>query len=386
MDRILLRLCKMGGHEQDFINQAFQDNWVAPLGPNVDGFEKDLQKFLLPTDSPKRICALSSGTAAIHLGLVMLNVRSGDDVMVQSLTFSASANPVVYQGATPVFVDSEPDTWNIDPDLLDMAIADRKSKTGRLPKAIIVVDLYGMPAKFDEILAVANKWEMPVLEDAAEAFGSSYKGIMCGDFGEYAALSFNGNKMITTSGGGALVCPDSESRKLALSYATQSREDAPWYQHERIGYNYRMSNICAGIGRGQMLMAREFVEHHRKVQQFYREAFKDIPGISLHENPSPEFHSNFWLCTITIDPSLKIKGENGCGNPEALRRRLDRDNIESRHIWKPMHLQPFFKEAPAFTNGVSEKIFENGLCLPAGPWVEEAELSKIVASIKNSIL
>lgn len=376
----------MGGKEQEFIDSAFEDNWVVPLGPNVDGFEKDLEKFLFPSDSNKRICALSSGTAAVHLGLVMLGIEAGDEVIVQSLTFSASANPVKYQGATPVFVDSEEDTWNIDPELLDFAIAERKEKTGKVPKAIVVVDLYGMPAKWSEINDVALKWGIPILEDAAEAFGSSYKNCMCGSFGKYAALSFNGNKMITTSGGGALICPDEEDKKLALSYATQSREAAPWYEHERIGFNYRMSNICAGIGRGQMFVAEDYIKHHRLVQSLYREAFKNMPGIALHENPSQDFNSNFWLSTITIDDKLKVKGNDGCGNPEALRRQLEKDNIESRHVWKPMHLQPFFKDCPAYINGTSQKIFHSGLCLPSGPWVGEKEVERIVSAIKTALI
>lgn len=384
-ERILLRLCKMGGREQDFIAEAFRDNWVVPLGPNVNGFEEDLEKFLLPSGSGKKICALSSGTSAIHLGLVMLGVGRADEVIVQSLTFSASANPVAYQGATPVFVDSEPDTWNLDPELLDKAIADRKVKTGKLPKVIVVVDLYGMPAKLDEILEVASRWEIPVLEDAAEAFGSSYKGLMCGNFGEYGALSFNGNKMITTSGGGALICPDEKKKKEALSYATQSREPFPWYEHEKIGYNYRMSNISAAIGQGQMLVAQEYIDHHRKVQSLYREAFREMPGIILHENPTLDFDSNFWLCTITLDDSIRIKGDDGCGKPEAMRRNLEAENIETRQIWKPMHLQPYFQGCPAYVNGVSEKIFETGLCLPAGPWVGEREVERVVSAIRESI-
>lgn len=381
----MLCLCKMGGREQEFIEMAFRDNWVVPLGPNVDGFEKDLEKFLLPEGSHKRVSCLSSGTAAIHLGLVMLGVEAGDEVMVQSLTFSASANPVKYQGATPVFVDSEPSTWNIDPVLLDEAIADRKRKTGKLPKAIIAVDLYGMPAMLDEISEVARKWEIPLLEDAAEAFGSEYKGVKCGNFGSYGALSFNGNKMITTSGGGALICPDEEAYKRVVAYATQSREPFPWYQHERIGYNYRLSNICAGIGRGQMFVAEEHIAHHRKVQNLYREALSQCEGITLHENPSEDFDSNFWLSTITIDPSVRIKGNDGCGNPEALRRLLEEENVESRQIWKPMHLQPYFKDSDAYVNGVSERIFLNGLCLPAGPWVGEREIERITSAIKLAI-
>ena len=379
----------MGGHEEDFIREAFAGNWVVPLGPNVDGFEKDLEKFLFAPLGPechKRVCALSSGTAAIHLALVELGVKAGDEVMVQSLTFSASANPVVYQGATPVFVDSEAKTWNMDPELLDSAIADRVEKTGRRPKAIIPVHLYGMPAKMDEIMEVARKWDIPVAEDAAEAFGSEYRGLMCGTIGRFGTLSFNGNKMITTSGGGALICPDEEAYRSVAKYATQSREPFPWYEHTQIGFNYRMSNISAGIGRGQMLVANDHISHHRWVQSQYREFFSSIPEISLHENPGPEFNSNFWLSTITLSPALKVKGDDGCGAPEAMRRCLEAHNIESRHIWKPMHMQPFFKDAPAYINGVSEDIFSHGLCLPAGPWVMENELKRIFNAIQDALL
>ena len=396
-DRILLCLCHMSGREKDFIDEAFADNWVVPLGPNVNGFEKDLENFFLHTPSPlpaddkktleeKRIVALSSGTAAIHLALVALGVGRDDEVMVQSFTFSASANPVTYVGATPVFVDSEPDTWNMDPELLDRAIADRVSKTGKKPKAIIPVYLYGMPARINEILAVARKWDIPVVEDSAEAFGSLYDGRYCGTFGEYGVLSFNGNKMITTSGGGALICPDENAARLVTSYATQSREPFPWYQHERVGFNYRLSNICAGIGRGQMTIADEHLSHHRHVQQMYRELLADIPGIELHDNPSPIFDSNFWLCAITFGPDLKVKGDDGCGRPEAMRRHLDACGIESRHLWKPMHLQPFFSHCPAYVNGVSEDLFSRGLCLPAGPYVGDREVVRIVNAIKECII
>lgn len=375
----------MGGREQEFISEAFRDNWVVPLGPNVNGFEKDLENFLLPPDSPKKICALDSGTASLHLALVMLGIKAGDEVMVQSLTFSASANPVLYQGATPVFVDSEPDTWNIDPELLDYAIEDRIKKTGKRPKAIIVVHLFGMPAKMKQILEVARKWDIPIVEDAAEAFGSRYNGIMCGNFGKFGVLSFNGNKMITTSGGGALVCPDEEARKAALSYATQSREPLPWYEHKRIGYNYRMSNISAGIGRGQMFVVQEHIDHHHRIQSLYRKAFEETPWLSLHENPSPLFDSNFWLCTVTFNPEAEIRGNDGCGIPEAMRRNLEAENIESRHIWKPMHMQPFFKDSPAYVNGISSRLFSSGLCIPAGPWVGEKEVDKIVKTIKRAL-
>ncbi|MDE6578862.1 MAG: aminotransferase class I/II-fold pyridoxal phosphate-dependent enzyme [Muribaculaceae bacterium] len=406
MDRILLCLCHMSGKEMDFINEAFKDNWVVPLGPNVIGFEKDLEHFFIPSShthpslqasdlkishSPellaqKKIVALSAGTAAIHLALVALGVGHSDEVIVQSFTFSASANPVTYVGATPVFVDSEPDTWNMDPVLLDRAIADRIEKTGKKPKAIIPVYLYGMPAKISEILEVAARWEIPVIEDSAEAFGSKYKGQFCGTFGIFGIMSFNGNKMITTSGGGALVCPDEEIARLVTCYATQSREPVPWYEHERVGFNYRLSNISAGIGRGQMTIAEEHLAHHRNVQQQYRELFAAIPGIELHDNPSPDFDSNFWLCAITFTPDLKIKGDDGCGRPEALRRALDKENIETRHLWKPMHLQPFFRNCPAYVNGVSEDLFSRGLCLPAGPYVGPDEVKRIVNAISSARL
>lgn len=397
-ERILLCLCHMSGREQKYIDEAFAENWVVPLGPNVNGFEKDLENFFfhnpdfnIPDSQKKdfekkRIVALSAGTAAIHLGLVALGVGRDDEVIVQSFTFSASANPVTYVGATPVFVDSEPETWNMDPVLLEKAIADRIEKTGKKPKAIIPVYLYGMPAKIKEIMEVSEKYGIPVLEDAAEALGSVYNGRPCGTFGRYGALSFNGNKMITTSGGGALICPDEKSYKLVMSYATQSREPFPWYQHERVGFNYRMSNICAGIGRGQMTILREHLAHHRHVQELYRELLADVPGISLHENPAPEFDSNFWLCAITFAPELKVKGDDGCGRPEAMRRHLDSRGIESRHLWKPMHLQPFFAECPAYVNGVSEDLFSRGLCIPAGPWVGDKEVHRVVEAIKECII
>lgn len=381
-ERILLCLCHMGGKEEDFIKEAFSGNWVVPLGPNVDGFEKDLEKFL---GQNKSVAALSSGTAALHLGLVALGVGKGDEVIVQSLTFSASANPVVYQGATPVFVDSEPRTWNINPVLLDEAISDRKKKTGKLPKAIVPVHLYGMPAMMDEVMEVAAKWDIPVLEDAAETFGSMYNGQKCGTFGEYGVLSFNGNKMITTSGGGALVCPDENAKRLIVKYATQSRENYPWYQHEQIGFNYRLSNISAGIGRGQMFVAEEHIQHHKWVQNCYREILPTIPGIRLHDNPSPKFDSNFWLSTIIFEKGVKVKGDDSCGAPEAMRRQMELENIETRHIWKPMHLQPFFKDCPSYANGVSQDIFENGLCLPASPWVGENEISRIISTLKKNL-
>ena len=432
--RVLLCLAHMSGKEIEFINQAFADNWVVPLGPNVDGFEKDLANYLGATDCPADRCsgfkrendelfspldphvaALSSGTAAVHLALAACGVGPGDDVMVQSFTFCASSHPVTYLGATPVFVDSEPDTWNMDPALLDMAIADRVDSTGRKPKAIVVVHLYGMPAKLEQLARVAAKWDIPIVEDAAEAFGSEYRCRRCGTFGRYGVLSFNGNKMITTSGGGALVCPDTEKQKEIMFLATQARENYPYYQHEDIGYNYRMSNICAGIGRGQMFVLDEHVAHHRHVHRLYAELFEGMEGISLLDNPSPDFDSNFWLCNILISPDLKVKGEEKAyavkgdspvggvaavtkattqlrsecepnANVEALRLALDAEGIESRPLWKPMHLQPVYAGKPAYVNGTSESLFRRGLCLPAGPWVTDDDVRRIAEIIKASII
>lgn len=372
----------MSGAEQRFIDEAFADSWVVPLGPNVDGFEEDLKKFLTegdPQSEGKEIAALSAGTAAIHLALVLLGVGQGDEVICQSFTFAASANPVVYQGAKPVFVDSEAGSWNMDPDLLDAAIADRIEKTGRKPKAIIAVHLYGMPAQMDRICAVANKWGIPVVEDAAEALGSKYQGRMCGTLGHFGILSFNGNKMITTSGGGALVCPDAESKKRALFFATQAREPFPYYQHEHIGYNYRLSNISAGIGRGQMTILDEHIAHHRRLAALYQELFAEIDGISYHANPSADSDSNYWLSTIEIDPQVTGK------TPEDLRLHLAALNVETRPLWKPMHLQPVFAQAPAYVNGVSEALFGRGLCLPSGPCVSEDDVRMIVNEIRNCI-
>lgn len=427
-DRILLCLAHMSGKEIDFINEAFKDNWVVPLGPNVDGFEKDLENYLKgsscgtsnanssnPQIPDNYVAALSSGTAAVHLALLACGVEPDDEVLVQSFTFCASSHPVTYVGATPIFVDSETDTWNMDPRLLDAAIEDRLKKTGKKPKAIVVVDLYGMPAKMKEIQDVAKKWNIPLIEDAAEALGSEYNCQRCGTFGNVGVLSFNGNKMITTSGGGAVVSHSIEEKKEIMFLATQARESYPYYQHEQIGYNYRMSNISAGIGRGQMTILDQHVAHHRHVQDKYRELLKDVKGIELHENPSEIFNSNFWLCTVTVSPDLKVKGmENaykagisspvgGVGattkesdslhtavepndNVEALRLALDKENIESRPLWKPMHLQPVYAKNPAYTNGVSESLFRTGLCLPAGPWVTDADLEKIVGIIKENIM
>lgn len=372
--RIYLCLAHMSGKEQEFIQEAFDTNWVVPLGPNVNAFEKDLEAFV---GENKKVVALSAGTAAIHLGLVQLGVKPGDEVICQSFTFCASANPVVYQGATPVFVDSEADTWNMSPVLLEEAIKDRIEKTGKKPKAIIPVHLYGMPAKIDEICAVAAKYDIPVLEDAAEAFGSEYKGRKCGTFGRFGALSFNGNKMITTSGGGALITPDEEAKQRTMFFATQAREAFPYYQHEEIGYNYRMSNICAGIGRGQMTVLDEHIAHHRHVHALYEEAFRNVEGITLMSNPDERFNANYWLCTILIDKN--VTGYDY----EELRQALDAKGIETRPLWKPMHLQPVYKNNPCYVDGTSERLFGMGLCLPAGPCVTDDDVRYIVDEILN---
>lgn len=420
-ERIYLCLAHMSGREQDFIKEAFDSNWVVPMGPNVNGFEKDLEEFVNKVDNngqtkglDRKVCCLSAGTAAVHLALLACGVGPGDEVLVQSFTFCASSHPITYLGATPVFVDSERETWNMDPDLLEEAIKDRMAKTGRKPKAIIPVALYGMPYQIDRILEIADRYEIPVIEDAAEGLGSRFDGQVLGTFGEYGVLSFNGNKMITTSGGGALVCRDEEAKKEILFYATQARESYPYYQHEHIGYNYRMSNICAGIGRGQMTVIDEHISHHKHVQAFYRELLADVKGVTLHENPSPRFDSNFWLCAVTLDPALKVKGQENAykkvitgavggaagvthaassattdcqpnANVEAMRVALDAANIEARPLWKPMHKQPVYKDAPAYVNGVSESLFAVGLCLPAGPYVTDEDVRYIVDSIKNAL-
>lgn len=420
-ERIYLCLAHMSGREQDFIKEAFDSNWVVPMGPNVNGFEKDLEEFVNKVDNngqtkelDRKVCCLSAGTAAVHLALLACGVGQGDEVLVQSFTFCASSHPITYLGATPVFVDSERETWNMDPDLLEEAIKDRMAKTGRKPKAIIPVALYGMPYQIDRILEIANRYEIPVIEDAAEGLGSRFDSQVLGTFGEYGVLSFNGNKMITTSGGGALVCRDEEAKKEILFYATQARESYPYYQHEHIGYNYRMSNICAGIGRGQMTVIDEHIAHHKHVQALYSELLADVKGVTLHENPSPRFDSNFWLCAVTLDPALKVKGQENAykkvitgavggaagvthaassattdcqpnANVEAMRVALDAANIEARPLWKPMHKQPVYMDAPAYVNGVSENLFAVGLCLPAGPYVTDEDVRYIVDSIKNAL-
>ena len=382
--RIWLSLAHMSGREQEFIQEAFDTNWVVPLGPNVNAFEKSLRDFLIGDGGWQiehegmRIVALSAGTAALHLGLILLGVQPGDEVICQSFTFAASANPIAYLEATPVFVDSEKETWNMDPVLLEEAIKYRLEKTGKLPKAIIPVHLYGMPGKMDEVMEVANYYGIPVLEDSAEALGSEYKGRKCGTFGEYGVLSFNGNKMITTSGGGALICPNEEKAKRALFYATQAREQAPHYQHEKIGYNYRMSNICAGIGRGQMFVLDEHVTRRRAIHDLYVKLLAGVKGVKVMCQPEGEgFNSNYWLTCITVEP------EEAGFTREDVRLALDEENIESRPLWKPMHLQPVFKDAPYYGNGTSERLFEIGLCLPSGPTLTDEDVERVTKVVKQ---
>lgn len=373
--KIWLSLAHMGGHEQKYIQEAFDTNWVVPLGPNVDGFEADLENYL---GTPRcYVAALASGTSALHLGLVQLGVGRDDEVICQSFTFSASANPIMYQGAKPVFVDSEEDTWNMSPQYLHEAIQDRIEKTGRKPKAIIPVHLYGMPAKMDEIKAVANQYDIPILEDAAEALGSKYKGCYCGTLGNFGALSFNGNKIITTSGGGALVSHSQEEKERTMFFATQAREKAPHYQHEHIGYNYRMSNICAGIGRGQMQVLQNHVEKRRANHDYYVAKLKGLQGVSVKCAPDANFESNYWLTCITINPDL-----SGYDREQA-RIALEKANIESRPLWKPMHLQPVFKGCPYYGRSVSEQLFNQGLCLPSGSALQEADLARVVSVLQG---
>lgn len=437
--RIYLCLAHMSGKEQDFIKEAFDTNWVAPLGPNVNGFEEDLKAFVTKLDSSaspqndregalnnntvilnevkdlnREVVALSAGTAAVHLALLDCGVGPGDEVIVQSFTFCASSHPITYLGATPVFIDSEMDSWNMDPDLLEEAIKDRIAKTGKKPKAIVPVALYGMPYQIDRIMEIADRYGIPVIEDAAEGLGSRFDGQVLGTFGKFGVLSFNGNKMITTSGGGALVCSDLEAKNKIMWYATQAREAYPYYQHEAIGYNYRLSNICAGIGRGQMTVIDDHIAHHKHVKDLYIELFKDVDGIEIHDNPSSRYDSNFWLNTITIDPAVKIKGQENAyktvvkgavggaagvvhavdnprtecepnDNVEALRVFLDNAGIEARPLWKPMHKQPVYKNAPAYVNGVSESLFKVGMCLPSGPLVTDEDVRYIVDKIKEAI-
>ena len=441
--RIYLCLAHMSetGMEQKYIQEAFDTNWVVPLGPNVNGFEKDLEEFVCPSPAlpkgeggGKRVVALSSGTAAVHLGLLACGVGPGDEVLVQSFTFCASTHPITYLGAKPVMIDSEPETWNMDPDLLEVAIKDRIAKTGRKPKAIVPVALYGMPYQADRIMEIANRYGIPVVEDAAEGFGSRYKGQVLGTFGKYGVLSFNGNKMITTSGGGALITANEDEWREIMMYATQYRESYPYYQHEKIGYNYRMSNICAGIGRGQMTVVDQHLAHHRHVQALYEELLKDVDGINVHSQPKTgEYDSNYWLCTITIDENVKVKGQENAyktivkgavggaagvihiaesahtdcepnANVEALRVLMDQAQIEARPVWKPMHKQPVYLRGErseergatftcittdtsvSYVNGVSEGLFKIGMCLPAGPYVSDEDVRYIVDTIKASII
>lgn len=401
------------GIEQKYVKEAFDTNWVVPLGPNVNGFEEELKKFV---GNESEVVALSAGTAAVHLAMIGCGVQAGDEVIVQSFTFCASSHPITYLGATPVFVDSEPNTWNIDPELLEKAILDRIEKTGKKPKAIVPVALYGMPYDCEKIMEVANRYEIPVVEDAAEGFGSRFDGKVLGTFGKFGVLSFNGNKMITTSGGGALVCQNAEDKNTIMWYATQARDAYPYYQHTAIGYNYRMSNICAGIGRGQMTVADAHIAHHKHVQSLYEELLADVPGVHVHKQPADiRYDSNFWLCTATIDPEVKVIGQENAykeaiktaiggaasvikavdsattdcqpnENVEALRVFMLSKKIEARPVWKPMHKQPVYANNPAYVNGVSENIFKVGFCLPAGPYVTDDDVRYIVDSIKEAIV
>lgn len=401
------------GAEQKYVKEAFDTNWVVPLGPNVNAFEEDLKSFY---GGKNEVVALSAGTAAVHLALLGCGVQPGDEVLVQSFTFCASSHPITYLGAKPVFIGSEPETWNMDPELLEKAINDRISKTGKKPKAIIPVALYGMPYDCDKIMAIANKYGIPVIEDAAEGFGSKFNGKSLGTFGRFGVLSFNGNKMITTSGGGALICERAEDKNTVMWYATQARDAYPYYQHSAIGYNYRMSNICAGIGRGQMTVVDAHIAHHKHVQSLYEELLKDVKGFHIHKQPAdPRYDANFWLCTATIDPEVKIKGQENAykeviksavggaagvikavdsattdcqpnENVEALRVFMLSKKIESRPVWKPMHKQPVYVGAPFYTNGVEEAIFKVGFCLPAGPYVSDDDVRYIVDMIKDAIV
>lgn len=409
--------------EQKYIKEAFDTNYVAPLGPNVKAFEEELRQFV---GEGKEIVALSTGTAAIELALIACGVKAGDEVIVQSFTFCASANPVAYLRAVPVFVDSEKDTWNMDPDLLETAIQDRIAKTGRKPKAIIPVSLFGMPYQIDRIMEIANRYDIPVIEDSAEALGSRFNGRMLGTFGHFGVLSFNGNKMITTSGGGALICPDKATGEKIMWLASQAREGYPYYHHETIGYNYRMSNVCAGIGRGQMTIVNDHIAHHKHVQALYEQLLKDVPGITVHSQPNDKtsnlkfqtskvYDSNYWLCTITMDEHIRVRGQENAyktmvsetvggaagvihqaskvltdcqpnDNIEAMRMALCQAGIESRPVWKPMHKQPVFQNSPAYVNGVSESIFKVGMCLPAGPCVTDDDVRYIVGKMQENIL
>lgn len=408
------------GWEQKYVKEAFDTNWVVPMGPNVNAFEQDLQNFVNHntdgSELDRKVVCLSAGTAAVHLALIGCGVKAGDEVLVQSFTFCASSHPITYLGAKPVFVGSEKETWNMDPVLLEQAILDRKEKTGRYPKAIVPVALYGMPYRIDEICAIADKYGILVVEDAAEGMGSRFNGQVLGTFGKFGVLSFNGNKMITTSGGGALICWDAKEANDMMWYATQARDAYPYYQHSAIGYNYRMSNICAGIGRGQMTVLNDHIAHHKHVQALYMELLKDVPGVHLHCQPEDEkYDANFWLCAATLDPEVKIIGQENAykeviktavggaagvihavdsattdcqpnDNIEALRVYMLSKKIEARPVWKPMHKQPVYEGSPVYTNGVEEDIFKKGFCLPAGPWVTDEDVQYIVDTIKEAIV
>lgn len=415
-NRKMIYLClahmSESGAEQRYVKEAFDTNWVVPMGPNVSGFEADLQRFV---GEGKELVALATGTAAVHLALLACGVGPGDEVCVQSFTFCASAHPVTYVGARPVFIDSEPDSWNMDPALLEQAIVERMALTGKKPKAIIPVALYGMPYDCDRIMEISRRYDIPVIEDAAEGFGSRWRGRVLGTFGRYGVLSFNGNKMITTSGGGALICADAESKNDVLWRATQARDAYPYYQHSAIGFNYRMSNVCAGIGRGQMTVLEAHIAHHKHVQQLYAELLADVPGVSLHVAPSAEYDSNYWLCSATLDPALRVRGQENVyreivktavggaagvvhavqsavtdcqpnDNVEALRLQMLDNRVEVRPVWKPMHKQPVYEGAPAYVNGVSESIFRCGICLPAGPCVSDDDVRYIVQCIREAIV
>lgn len=407
------------GAEQRYVKEAFDTNWVVPMGPNVNAFENDLEAFVNSGGNEvlqKEVVALSAGTAAVHLALLACGVGPGDEVIVQSFTFCASSHPITYLGATPVFVDSERDTWNIDPELMEAAIQDRIAKTGRKPKAIVPVALYGMPYQIDRIMEIANRYEIPVVEDAAEGFGSRFDGQVLGTFGKYGVLSFNGNKMITTSGGGALICENQDDANKVMWYATQARDAYPYYEHTAVGYNYRMSNICAGIGRGQMTVLNDHLAHHRHVQKLYEELLADVKGVTMHKQPAdPRYDANYWLCAATLDPDVRIQGQENAykeviksavggaagviravesatttcqpnENVEALRVFMLDKKVECRPVWKPMHKQPVYQNAPAYVNGVSEALFKVGFCLPAGPYVTDDDVRYIVDCIKEAIV
>ena len=423
-ERKMIYLClahmSEDGAEQKFVKEAFDTNWVVPMGPNVNGFEQDLAKFSnKKTDGSlldRKVVCLSAGTAAVHLALIACGVGPGDEVLVQSFTFCASSHPITYLGAKPVFIDSERETWNMDPELLEKAIIERKEVTGKYPKAIIPVALYGMPYDCECIMAISEKYGIPVIEDAAEGMGSRFDGQVLGTFGRFGVLSFNGNKMITTSGGGALICQNAEDANEVMWYATQARDAYPYYEHTAIGYNYRMSNVCAGIGRGQMTVLDDHIAHHKHVQQLYRELLKDVPGVTLHDHPADSrYDSNFWLCAATLDENVKVKGQENAykeviksavggaagvikavesattdcqpnDNVEALRVFMLAKKVECRPVWKPMHKQPVYAEAVAYVNGVSEEIFKVGFCLPAGPYVTDDDVRYIVDCIKEAIV